>query len=58
LKGCGFILIKRTAMHLLSEFILSQRIRLVGDGVLKLRKQDKRRTDYGFSLVNPETKSY
>ena len=36
--------IKRTAMQLLSEFIGSQKIRLVGVGVSRLRERDARRT--------------
>jgi DNA polymerase IV (DinB-like DNA polymerase) len=34
--------IKRTAMQLLSEFIGSQKIRLVGLGVSRLRERDAR----------------
>jgi DNA polymerase IV (DinB-like DNA polymerase) len=34
--------IKRTAMQLLSEFIGSQKIRLVGVGVSRLRERDSR----------------
>lgn len=36
--------IKRTAMQLLSEFIGSQKIRLVGVGVSRLRERDKGQT--------------
>jgi DNA polymerase IV (DinB-like DNA polymerase) len=36
--------IKRTVMQLLSEFIGTQKIRLVGIGVTKLRERDKRQT--------------
>ncbi|WP_440948874.1 DinB/UmuC family translesion DNA polymerase [Methanosarcina sp. T3] len=36
--------IKRTAMQLLSEFIGSQKIRLVGVGVPGLRERDQRQT--------------
>ena len=36
--------IKRTAMHLLSEFIGGQKLRLVGVGVTKLRVRDERQT--------------
>ena len=36
--------IKRTAMQLLSEFIGSQKIRLVGVGVSRLRERDVRQT--------------
>jgi len=35
-------IIKRTAMQLLAEFIGSQKIRLVGVGVSRLRERDKR----------------
>jgi DNA polymerase IV (DinB-like DNA polymerase) len=36
--------IKRTAMQLLSKFIGSQKIRLVGVGVSRLRERDARQT--------------
>jgi hypothetical protein len=36
--------IKRTAMQLLAEFIGSQKIRLVGVGVSRLRERDQRQT--------------
>ena len=36
--------IKRTAMQLLSEFIGSQKIRLVGVGVSRLRERDTKQT--------------
>ena len=36
--------IKRTAMQLLSEFIGTQKIRLVGVGVSRLRERDVRQT--------------
>jgi DNA polymerase IV (archaeal DinB-like DNA polymerase) len=42
--------IKRTAMQLLAEFIGSQKIRLVGVGVSRLRDRDVRQTlitDFG-----------
>jgi hypothetical protein len=39
-----FFVIKRTPMQLLSAFIGSQKIRLVGVGVSRLRERDKRQT--------------
>jgi DNA polymerase IV (DinB-like DNA polymerase) len=36
--------IKRTAIQLLSEFIGSQKFRLVGVGVTKLRERDEEQT--------------
>lgn len=40
----NFFVIKRTAMLLLSEFIGSQKIWLVGVGILRLKERDKRQT--------------
>jgi len=40
----NFFVIKRTAMLLLSEFIGSQKIWLVGVRILRLKERDKKQT--------------
>jgi hypothetical protein len=47
-----------TAMQLLPEFIGTQKIRLLGIGFSRLRKETEADVDYGFCITGFDISSY